>query len=106
MIVAMIQTGQLPVQTLGDGAEGFAQRFDGIRADGGPRPFLQAPLDEVLELPEIKFQVETLLESDARIVALRGAAQLNFQKLVDGFLIPTDNVFVRRALDPVPKRGV
>ncbi len=38
--------------------------------------------------------------------AILGAADLYFQQLVDGFLIPGDGVVRSQALDPVPERCI
>src|SRR6185503_18000200 len=95
VIVAVTQAHAPVLQDRGHLAEGFSQDLDFPGADFGARPFYQAPLDEMFELPKVQLRIESLLKGDARVIAALRAALMQMDQLVDGFLVPGEDAPTR-----------
>src|SRR5262245_66357133 len=106
MIVAMIEISGLPIENFRNVRKSVSENVDHRRLNFSAGPLFQAPLDEMFELPHIEPGIETLLKSEAAIVARFGAAQLQVQQLVNRIAVPSDDIGRCQTLQQVRRHGV
>ena len=83
MVVAVVQEAGRPVKTRSDLLEDGPERLALNRRERSPCALFQAPLDEVLELPQEQPLVKALLKSDTGGSPTARAVNLQEHELID-----------------------
>ena len=95
MIIAMVKTDGLAVQSSGNFFKDFSERCYRAWGDGEVRPLLQTVFEKMFELPHVKPKIEALLKGETRVITLLGTADLQHQQLVYRLSVPSENFTFR-----------